>query len=272
MPPSTKNNVSVFERRRALRKYLSEFYEIGLADACKRFGASSATMRRDFYALSKAGQAVKEWGVLKSAVAPSTLMPPFSERERVQAGAKAAIGRAAAELVMDEDVVLIDGGTTTLELVPHLAVRRVKIVTNSIAIAHAIDRQRHGRIGAEVFLTGGQLYPNSFMLVGPQAKATLARYRARWAFLSAAGIDAGGVSNSNELVVEIEQAMIAHAERVALLADASKFGRRSMVQLCGIGDVHTLVTDAGLSGELSHLFSKAGVEVRIAAGRPGDKG
>jgi DeoR/GlpR family transcriptional regulator of sugar metabolism len=140
----------------------------------------------------------------------------------------------------------------------------VKIVTNSIAIAHAIDRARGSRVGAEVFLTGGRLYPDAFALVGPQARAALAHYRAKWVFLSAAGVDGEGVTNSNELVVETEHVMIAQAERVVLLVDGAKFGVRAMVPLCALGALHTLVTDVKPPVALGRKLAKARVRVVVA--------
>jgi DeoR family transcriptional regulator, ulaG and ulaABCDEF operon transcriptional repressor len=225
-------------------------------------------MRRDFELLGKSGEVRREWGRLRkinvdtqAKGAPGTM--PFAEREILHAEAKARIGAAAAALVGDGEGVLIDGGTTTLQMVPHLARRSVKIVTNSIAIAHAIDRARGAQLGAEVFLTGGRLHPDSFLLVGPQARAAVEHYRARWAFISAAGVDAE-VTNSNEAVVEIEQAMIARAERVVLLVDESKFGARGMVRLCELAALHTVVTDVQPGAAMRRKLERAGVRVVVA--------
>jgi DeoR/GlpR family transcriptional regulator of sugar metabolism len=270
MPLRTALHASGSERRRAIRRHLEEHGELGLAEACILFGASPATLRRDFHALTRSGHGRKAWGILR---APEHADPkdrpaaesmlPFADRAGLQAEAKAAIGRAAADLVADGDSMLIDGGTTTLQMVPFLASRRVQIITNSIAIAHAIDRQRRGRLGAEVFLTGGQLLPDSFLLVGPQARATLAHYRARWAFLSAAGVDPDGVTNSNERVVEVEQAMLARAETSVLLVDSSKFHRRALTRLCDWSSLRLLLSEAPPPPGLGSRLAAAGVSVRI---------
>lgn len=193
-------------------------------------------------------------------------MVPFGEREVLQAEAKRRIAQAAAALLADGDVVIVDGGTTTLQLVPFLSARPVKIVTNSIAIAHAIDCGRAGRSGAEVFLTGGQLYPDSYLLVGPQAKDSLRAYRANWVFLSAAGVTTEGVSNSNQLVVETEQVMIDQAEHVALLADASKFGRTGMAPLCGWDRLSVVITDQKPEPGLMKTITKHRVKLNIPFG------
>jgi DeoR/GlpR family transcriptional regulator of sugar metabolism len=269
MPQRTAKDLSAPERRRLLRGHLAEHGEIGLAEACRLLGASTATLRRDFEQLVTAGHATRQWGVLKPAATglPGG-MTPFADREGLEAKAKAAIAREAATLVADGDVVFVDGGTTTLRLATHLAGRRIKIITNSIAIAHVIDRERRGRLGAEVFLTGGQLWPDSFLLVGPQARATLDNYKARLAFLSAAGLDRNGASNNNELVVEVEQKMMAQSAQTILLVDASKFGRRAMAPICELRKLHTLITNREPPRELSAALDAGKVRL-INAGESG---
>ena len=82
------------------------------------------------------------------------------------------------------------------------------------------------------------------LLIGPQAKASLAQYHANWAFISVAAISENGIFNSNELVVENEQGMIANADRTVILADHTKLGKRSMCRICGLDQVSVLITNA----------------------------
>ena len=234
------------ERQRAIFALVERQGDLTLEEACRSFGISPATARRDFTEIGLRGAAEKTWGGLRRiSVVPSTGdMVPSEQRETAQAAEKARIARAAAALVADGDVLLIDGGTTTLALAEHLANRRVRILTNSLLIAHRIDRLRESSEGAEVFLTGGFLYPRSGLLVGPQAVANLADYHARWAFLSCGGLDAEGATNTNQLVAESERAMIRAADQAVVLADASKWNRRDMVRAFAWGEVAMLVTDA----------------------------
>jgi DeoR/GlpR family transcriptional regulator of sugar metabolism len=157
---------------------------------------------------------------------------------------KARIARAACALVRDGDVLIIDGGTTTLGMAAEMANRRVRILTNSLLIALQIDRLRTAREGADVFLTGGQLYPGSALLVGPQTIEDIDSCHARWAFLSAGGLDADGTTNTNQLVVECERAMIRQAEQSVVLADSSKWGRRDMVRASRWSEIAMLISDA----------------------------
>lgn len=171
-------------------------------------------------------------------------MLPSSLRENLNISEKERIARRACEFVHDGDVLIIDGGTTTLGMAPFLANRPVRILTNSILIAHRIDALRSVNGGAEVFLTGGFLYPGSGLLVGPEAVQSLAQYHARWAFLSVGGLDAEGGTNTNHLVVESERTMIRMSESVVVVADSSKWRRKEMVRAFAWKEIQHLVTDA----------------------------
>lgn len=233
----------VRERLRQMLAAVEREGELTVEDACKRFGASPATIRRDFQKLHQRGEVEKTWGGVQLRTRSFNLMPPYPEREVRQSRAKQRIANTAVTLVAEGDVVFIDGGTTTVHLAAGLAHRRVRIVTNSMAVAREIERLRRGRMGAEVYLAGGMLFPNSELLVGYQTLRTLADYHAQWCFLSASGLDVEGPSNHDERVVEIERAMMARSDKVALLADHSKVGFRSMVSICPMADLDVWVTD-----------------------------
>lgn len=234
------------ERQRALIALVERQGDLTLEEACRSFAISPATVRRDFTEIVARGAAEKTWGGLRkntSGVAVSDDMVPSGLRETLNVALKERIARAASALVQEGDVLAIDGGTTTLCMAPHLANRRVRIITNSLLIAHRIDRLRTTREGAEVFLTGGLLYPGSGSLLGPQTVDNLGQYHTRWAFLSCGGLDAEGTTNTNQLVVEAERAMVHMAERAVILADSSKWHKRDMVRACRWDQIAMLVTD-----------------------------
>jgi DeoR/GlpR family transcriptional regulator of sugar metabolism len=249
------------ERQRAILTCLARQGDLSLDEVCRTFAISPATARRDFVEIVSRGAAEKIWGGLRRIAAPAAGGDPIpsDQRESIHVAQKERIARAAAALVQDGDVLLIDGGTTTLGLAPHLANRPVRILTNSLLIAHRIDRLRTAQAGAEVFLTGGFVYPGSGLLVGPQAVANLADYHARWAFLSCGGLDANGATNTHQLVVESERAMIRSADTAVVLADASKWAHRDMIRAFAWSDVAYLVTDAPPPQPL------ANVQVRLAS-------
>jgi len=230
-------------RGREILSLLRERQELTVEEVCDFFKISQATARRDFVALAEEGKAEKTWGGLRNLDPRAQPMLPSGLREGIRSAEKQRIGARAASFCEDGDIIFVDGGTTTLQMARWLAARPLRIVTNSLLVAHEIDRLRSGPKGAEVFLTGGYLYPGSGLLVGPEAVESLRRYRAATAFLSVGGISEEGVSNNHHLVVEVERAMISRATRIVLLADHSKFGRHELVPECSWKEVDFLVTD-----------------------------
>lgn len=233
-------------RNRKILELLDETGELSVPEVCARLSLSPATARRAFARIAADGLAKKVWGGLmrgNPATAAGNDMVPSSLRDQLNAEAKDAIARQAAMLVQDGDVVAIDGGTTTLRLSSYLANRPIRILTNSILIAHRIEQLRSGAKSAEVFLTGGFVYPGSGLLVGPQAVTNLREYHSRWAFLSVGGLDERGATNTNQLVVESERAMIEQSEHAVILADHSKWDHRDMIRQCAWSEIHCLITD-----------------------------
>ncbi len=219
-----------------VRRFLS------VDDAVELTGSSPASIRRDFARLAEQGALRRVRGGVRPTGTANML--PFEIRESRQLPEKQAIARYAASLLRPGDVVIIDGGTTTFQLAVALPPIPLRIITNSISLAHYLDQHARRSAQIEIFLTGGYLYPNSGLLVGPGARATIAQYHVDWAFLSVAGITRDGFHNTNEMVVETEQQMLASADRSVVLADHSKVGRGAMCRICPLGDVHQLITDA----------------------------
>jgi DeoR/GlpR family transcriptional regulator of sugar metabolism len=251
-------------RQRQILDLLQAEPELGLADVCAQIGASEATVRREFVQLVSDGKAARTWGGIKRLENGSSLPVPaaFTERLDENVAEKRAIAQAAAALLEDGDVVMIDGGTTTFHLCPFIALRKIRVITNSLVIAHEVDRMKGSQQGAEIHLTGGILQPGSGVVAGRSAEAFLKRYHAKWAFISAAGVDASGATNHNESVLGSEQAMIAQSSKLALLVDHSKLGRQAMSVLCPISKVDVLITgEREESDKLCRVIERAGVRV-----------
>ena len=101
--------------------------------------------------------------------------------------------------------------------------------------------------------------------MGPLAIATMQGIRVRKAILGAGGIVADGIYNSNLLLVETERQMMACGQEVVIVADHTKFGRLALARLCGLDEVHRLVTDPGLADEYRAILEEAGVTIHLAS-------
>lgn len=234
---------------------------LDVAEACALVDASPATIRRDFAELVAQGRADRLRGGVGRPRRDALAMIPFATREVRHAAAKSAIARHAAGVLQAGDAAFIDGGTSTLHLASHLGEAPVRVITNSLRLAAAIGAARYEH-PVEVHCTGGLLVPRGGLLIGPQARAGIDAYRARWAILSAGGITTEGVFNTDGMVQEVEQSMIAHAERVMVLADHTKLGINALCRVCPLERVRLLITDRhpGNDGVLPALRS-AGIEV-----------
>ncbi|RUL85953.1 DeoR/GlpR family DNA-binding transcription regulator [Tautonia sociabilis] len=255
----------VESRRRALLDLVNRQGFATLEELVRATGASESTIRRDLEALDQAGAIKRTHG---GAVCSGDVrsMPALDERATSAAAEKAAIGRAVAGLVEDGETILLDGGTTTLEVARALVGRPLQVVTNSLPIAALLATSKD----TDLILIGGYVYPRTGVAMGPLAVATMQNIRVRRAVLGAGGITSEGVFNSNSLLVETERQMMTCGQDVLIVADHSKFGRQSLSRLCGLDEIDRVVTDSGISASDREMLREAGVELMVAAVEAGE--
>ena len=250
-------------RRRLLIDLVSRQGFATLDELVKALGVSESTVRRDLEALDVGGQVKRTHGGAVYAGEVRAL-PALEDRAASATVEKKAIGRAAAGLIEDGDTVLLDGGTTTLEVARALLGRPLQVVTNSLPIAQLLAASS----SIDLILIGGYVYPRTGVALGPLSIATMQGIRVRRAILGAGGIVAEGIYNSNLLLVETERQMMACGQEVVIVADHTKFGRLALARLCGLEEVEHLVVDPGLPDAYRDLLASAGVHVHYASVTP----
>ena len=246
-------------RRRLLVDLIARQGFATLDELVKALGVSESTVRRDLESLDLSGAVKRTHGGAVYSGEVRT-MPALEDRAASATAEKHAIGRAVADLLEDGDSVLLDGGTTTLEVARALAGRPLQVVTNSLPIAQLLTTSKD----TDLILIGGYVYPRTGVALGPLAVATMQGIRVRKAVLGAGGVVADGVYNSNLLLVETERRMMSCGQEVVIAADHTKFGRLALARLCGLTDVHRVVSDTGLSDEYRDLIEAAGVRLQLA--------
>jgi DeoR family fructose operon transcriptional repressor len=246
-------------RRRNLLELITRQGYATLDELVRVLGVSESTVRRDLEGLDLAGAIKRTHG---GAVYTGEVrsMPAFDDRTETAAAEKRAIGQAAAALLKDGDTVLLDGGTTTLEVARALVGRRVQVVTNSLPIAQLLAASQQ----TDLILIGGYIYPRTGVALGPLAIATMLSIRVRTAILGAGGVVADGIYNSNSLLVETERQMMSCGQEVMIVADHTKFGRLSLARLCGLDQVDQVVSDSGLKPDDRATLEEAGVAIHVA--------
>lgn len=210
-----------------------------------RLGVSEMTIRRDLEQLSVEGLATKVHG---GAVLPSraTFEPGFEAKSQLAESAKVAIASAAASLIRPGAAIALSAGTTTWAMAGAVAAMEdVTVITNSPTVADAITRDQNPRI--TVILTGGVRTPSA-ALVGPIAVRSIAGLHVDQLFLGVHGVDGvAGFTTPNLAEAETNQALIAAAAEVIVVADSSKWGVVGLADIAPLGAADVFITDAGIS-------------------------
>lgn len=223
---------------------------------------SPATIRRDLTRMEDQGMLVRVHGGAKAreAAAPPQLEgTPFAQSITQNLQAKQAIGKAAAELCDPGEGVMIDGGSTTLQMCQHLAGKELQVLTNSLHIVNALLPQ----VGTRILLPSGTLFREQNIILAPPSEDSMPRFHAPKLFMGAASIGPRGVMQADVVLVAAERRLIERAEEVILLVDSSKFNSSSGMIVCELNEVHTIITDAGIPDAMAQKIRAANVRLII---------
>ena len=257
------SNMHANERDRVILSLLDEHGFVSLRDLTQWVDTSTATLRRDLERLQKSGKLMRVRGGVQSANGldhngGSPLRGvPFHENVHLHRSAKAAIGKAAAELCRPGDAVIIDGGSTTLQMCAHLEPLRLQVFTNSLHIVSALLPQQHTRVA----IPGGVVFREQNIILHPFDDTTTYRFHASLMFVGAAAVTRYGLMKNDIMQVQAERKLLALAEKVVALVDSSKFSASAAHSLCELNRVHTLITDRGLDETSAKLLKGHNIEV-----------
>ena len=246
-------------RIQAIKAYVVANHTVTLEQICEKFEISMSTLRRDLKELTKERDIRKSYGVLSAH--PAARQLPFEERYVANAAAKRRIAERAAQLVVDNDIIFIDSGTTTMCLVDYLQDRSsVTIITNSLEVI----RRAYPFRNLTVITMSGILNRALCSFGGATAVSVLSGYNINRAFLATAGI-ARDFSITNAFVPEtdLKRMAIARSQQRILLADAAKFGVLSLCTYCRLEEIDTLVTDREPPPEYLTRLRDAGKELIV---------
>jgi DeoR family transcriptional regulator of aga operon len=248
------------ERRRAILDSLSRDGRVLVGDLARQFETSQVTIRKDLEILHAHGLLHRTHGGALPSREGVLLDPTLSEKEKLHRREKIRIAEAAAAMVQEGQVVILDSGTTTTAIARALrGFHNLTVVTNAVSIASEL-----AGADVEVILTGGTLRRNSFSLVGPIAEDMLRRLNADILFLGVDGFDVHyGLSTPNLLEAKVNRIMVEISKKVVAVCDASKFGRRSLSQILPPSELHHVITDRGAPKSDIEVLMNAGIEVTL---------
>lgn len=248
----------VAERHRRILDLLQTHQRLTTEHFAEALGVSRETVRRDLIELERCGQLARVHGGAVPPVPGVRPEPAYVERAGLHQLQKREIARLAAALIQPGQTCFLDAGSTTLALAEELARRQgLILITNSLPAATALTRVP----GHEVRLLGGRLETEVPATYGEQTVAEIGRLQVDWALVSPVSFDAAnGAMDYLWHEATVARAMLGRARQRVVLADASKLGQASRVQICPPSDVDVLVTDGQADAALLAGLAAAGVK------------
>jgi DeoR/GlpR family transcriptional regulator of sugar metabolism len=253
------------QRRDRIQEYLAINRIARTADLCDLLEASEATVRRDLEWLEQVGILERTHGgaILSQRV---VFEPGYQQRAQTNPDEKRSIGALAASLIEKDDIVFVNSGTTTTQVIRHTrADPSISIFTNNLSGALEV-----GEPGFQYYLVGGEFQPRSNALAGRFAMENLSQVYATKCILGVDGMSARhGCTVTSNAEAEVIRQMVKHTKgEIIIVADHSKWGVVSNFQIAAIEEVDKLITDAEFDRAASELLESHGVQIMVASTAP----
>lgn len=258
------------ERERMILDSLGESGFVSFRDLEARVAASPATIRRDLDRLEEAGvitrvrggakRAGQGGGATVSAADEGLAGVPFHENIGRNRAAKEAIGRAAAALCVAGEGVMIDGGSTTLQMCPHLDGLALQVLTNSLHIVSTLLPQSTTRI----LVPSGQVFREQNIILAAAGDDGMPRFHAPKLFMGAASMGPAGLMQADVILVAAERRLIERADEIIVLVDSSKFSGSSGNVVCSLDEIDVVITDSAIDPSHVAMMEAAGIRVVVA--------
>lgn len=250
------------QRRSSILDEVHNTRMVKVTELSERFKVSEVVIRRDLERLEK-------FGLIKRVHGGAVALPQDGAAIGVPTNGtnfeaqKDRIGQAAAAMIEDGNRVILDSGTTVLQVARHisgylLTWGKLTVITDSLPIVQALG----GWNGIAMILLGGLYLPQSKVVAGPQALENLEGVHVDKLFLGADGVTfSNGITTSNVLEAEVERKMVEVANEIILVADSSKIGLKGLISIIPLDRIHKFVTDTGAPPEFVAQLRKQGTEV-----------
>jgi DeoR family transcriptional regulator, aga operon transcriptional repressor len=258
------------ERRRKILEVLDRDGRVMVDDLVRRFKVSAVTARADLDELAERGALVRSHGGAVRLISPVQDYP-LKFKEGLHHAEKVRIAGVAAQLIKPGHTILLDSGTTTGQVARQVRLQKIKpltVITNALNIAVELADSQ----GVSLIMIGGILRHVSNSFVGPQAERMLQDLHADHCFLAVDGLDPeAGLSTPDVLEAQLNALMIRVSSEVTAVADASKFGRRSLSTICGPEKLRRIITDERITPQMRAALEARGIEVLVAGDPAGQR-
>jgi len=258
--PAASRRLLVEERRRLIVELVEQQGRATVEELATRFGTSTVTIRADLDALARSSAIARSHGGALPVV-PATNDTPLNIKETRWHAQKLRIGQAAAKMIQDGETIILDSGSTTVEIarqIRQMKFESLTVITNALNIAMELT----GMPQIRVMMLGGLLRQTSYSLVGPDAEQALAKLSADRLFLGVDGLDPEvGVTTPDPLEAALNALMIRVSRQTVAVLDASKMGQRSLSVITPVQNLHMVISDSSAPAETIEALRAAGVQV-----------
>lgn len=250
-------------RQQLIKDILDQQQYATVKELTKKLNASEATIRRDITKMS-AQQIIKKIRGGAESINGRPLKKhlsstPFFVDKDKHSETKRLIAKRAVELCEEGDSIIINGGTSTFMMGEFLENIHLNILTNSFVLANYITENSD----CQISLPGGELYREQGIILSSYEQDSTEHYHASMMFMGTPGIGKFGVMESDPLLIRSEQKLKKQTEKLVILADSSKLGKRSNFILSQLSEVDILITDSDADPELLDYFSASGIEILV---------
>ena len=247
----------VAERHQKIVELVNQKLSIRVSELSQLFGVTEETIRRDLEKLEKENQLQRSHGGAVS-IKKEDAEIPYLEREIMNAAEKRKIALAAVKFIHSGDQIVLDASTTAWYMAKELPDMPLSVITNSMKVALELSKKEQ----IKVISTGGMLLPESLSYVGPLAERSLQMYHVNKAFISCKGVHVqAGLSDSNEWQALLKKQMMEISDETILMADSTKFGVRTFVQVSSLDQVDQVITDSTISREYVEALSDRNIKL-----------
>jgi DeoR family transcriptional regulator, aga operon transcriptional repressor len=257
-----KNAMLTEERRQKILETITQNGRITIEDIVGKFKVSAVTARTDLDVLAKRGELLRSHGGAVRQLNPGVDYP-LRFKETLHHAEKVRIAHAAVELLKPQQTIILDSGTTTAQIARQIKAARIRpltVITHALNVAYELAECE----GVSLIMVGGLLRRASSSFVGPQAERMLQDLHADHLFLAVDGLDPeSGLSTPDILEAQLNTVMMRISDETTVVADASKFGRRSLSVIGRVECARRIITDQRISGDVVSTLRAKGVEVTI---------
>ena len=250
------------ERQQRLLSYVNEHRKATVEELGTVLNVSKVTVRRDLDDLADIGLVAKTFGGALSKASMLSMEIPSSRKTSLSVDEKKLIGQAAADLIDDGDVVILDSGTTTLEIAKRIGDKRIIVITNDLNVAMALT----SRPAVTLVMAGGVVEPGVNVTTGHDAEHVFSQIHVNKTFLGADALSLDdGITDRSYAQLPIKRAMLSAAEKKYVVSDNTKFGQHVFVHVCPLSAIDTLITN-DIDPAFEEALRAIGVEVIITRG------